>query len=94
MAKKSDTTPAVESQRRIPPRVGVLAVGVALGAVWGSVMWMIFVVAGRETGARGWAYLALTMAMIGGGVAAIFGANAARRRGERISPRNPYRRRK
>ena len=94
MAKKSDRTPAVEGQRRIPPRLAVLAVGVALGAVWGSVMWMIFEVAGRETGARGWAYLALTMAMIGGGVAAIFGANAARRRGERITPRNPYRRRK
>ena len=50
-------------------------------------MWLIFEVTGRRRGARGWAYLALTTAMIGGGVAAFFGANAARRRGERMGPR-------
>jgi hypothetical protein len=94
VAKKADKAPVAESQRRIPPRIAILGLGVLLGAAWGSVMWMIFEVAGRETGVRGWGYLALTMAMIGGGVAAIFGANAARRRGERISPKIPYRRRK
>jgi hypothetical protein len=57
------------------------------------VMWVIFELAGQESGARGWAYLTISMAMIGGGVAAIFGANAARKRGERISPRIPGRQR-
>ena len=56
-------------------------------------MWLIFEAAGRDSGVRGWAYLAITLAMIGGGVAAIFGASAARKRGERSAPRLPYRRR-
>jgi hypothetical protein len=90
VAKPSDTT---AGGRRIPSRVALLLTGAVLGAAWGSVMWLIFELAGRESGARGWAYLAVTMAMIGGGVAAIFGANAARKRGERVSPRLPYRRR-
>jgi hypothetical protein len=71
----------------------VLATGVVLGAVWGSVMWLIFELAGRDSGPRGWAYLAVTTAMIGGGVAAIFGAHAARKRGERVSPRLRFGRR-
>ena len=71
----------------------MLLTGVVLGAAWGSVMWLIFEAAGRDSGVRGWAYLAITLAMIGGGVAAIFGASAARKRGERVGPRLPYRRR-
>ena len=58
--------------------------GFVLGFVWGTIMWLI-------TGMQGtvslWFYLSITMAMIGAGVAAIFGAMNARRRGERISPR-------
>ena len=77
----------------MPSRVLVLATGAVLGLAWGSVMWLIFEAAGRDSGVRGWAYLAVTMAMIGGGVAAIFGANAARKRGKRIAPKLPYRRR-
>jgi len=92
MAKRSQTPPA--QQGKPPPsRMAVLATGVVLGAVWGSLMWLIFELAGRESGPRGWAYLALTMAMIGGGVAAIFGAGSARRRGERVAPRLPFGRR-
>lgn len=88
MGKGSDTsTPAP------PSRLKVLGLGILLGAAWGSVMWLIFELAGRDSGVRGWAYLAVTMAMIGGGVAAIFGANAARKRGERVSPRLPTGRR-
>ena len=78
---------ATASSRRPPSRILVVLTGVALGAVWGSVMWLLFEVTGQETGARGWAYLALTTAMIGGGVAAVFGATSARRRGERLGPR-------
>jgi hypothetical protein len=92
VAKRSDTSSA-GADRRLPPRLVVLGTGALLGAIWGTVMWAIFELAGQESGARGWAYLALTMAMIGGGVAAIFGANAARKRGERVTPRLPYRRR-
>ena len=77
------------------PRSFVLAGGAALGALWGSLMWLIFTLAGQDSGARGWAYLAITMGMIGGGVAAIFGAAGARKRGERVIPKvkPPFRRR-
>ena len=58
--------------------------GFVLGAVWGTIMWAI---TASDSGVRVWVYLALTMAMIGAGVAGIFGAMNARKRGERISPR-------
>jgi hypothetical protein len=87
VAKRPEDTPP--AQGRLPPRVVVLLTGVVLGLVWGSVMWLIFEAAGRESGVRGWVYLAITTAFIGGGVAALFGANAARKRGERISPQLP-----
>jgi hypothetical protein len=90
MAKRSGT-PAPADERRLPSRLVALITGVALGAVWGAVMWLIFEVAGRDSGGRGLAYLVITLAMIGGGVAAIFGASAARKRGERVVPRLPYR---
>ncbi len=71
-----------------PSRWFAIAVGVGLGFVWGTFMWGIMKVAGREVGgADVWLYLAVSMGMIGGGVAAIFGAGRARRRGERIGPR-------
>jgi hypothetical protein len=58
--------------------------GFVIGFAWGTVMWLI---TGMQGDAKVWIYLALTMAMIGGGVAAIFGAMNARKKGERISPR-------
>jgi hypothetical protein len=81
--------------RRGPSRLRVVGSGVLLGGAWGAVMWGIFELAGRDSGGRGLAYLVLTLAMIGGGVAAIFGAAEVRRRGERVSPRIrlPFRRR-
>jgi hypothetical protein len=90
VGKRPDTT---SGGRRLPPRITLLLTGAGLGAAWGSVMWLIFEVAGRDSGASGWAYLTITLALIGAGVAAIFGANAARKRGERVTPRLPYRRR-
>lgn len=80
------TTPPAEPARRMS-RTRVVLLGVALGAAWGSVMWLVFEIAGRDSGARGWAYLAFTIALMGGGVAAVFGATGAKRSGERISPR-------
>jgi len=73
--------------RRPPARIAILGLGALLGGAWGSVMWLIFELAGQESGARGWAYLAITMAMVGAGVAAIFGTVGAKRRGERIGPK-------
>lgn len=90
VGKGSDSS--AQGGRRIPPRILGLATGVLLGAVWGAVMWGIFELAGRDSGLRGLGYLVLTMAMIGGGVAAFFGISGARRRGEKISPKLPYRR--
>jgi hypothetical protein len=79
---------SAESVRaKSPSRVATVVTGIVLGAVWGTVMWGITELAGQDSGVRGWAYLTLTIAMLGGGVAAIFGAVGATRRGERIAPR-------
>ena len=77
---------------RPPSRIVQIGVGALIGLLWGVLMWAIVA---RDSGGRGLAYLAITMAMIGVGVAAFFGASAARKRGERISPRVkiPFRRR-
>jgi hypothetical protein len=85
LSKKTATPPAQPS--RPPSRILTVLTGVGLGAAWGSVMWIIFEATGQATGARGWLYLVLSTAMIGGGVAAFFGATGARRRGERLGPR-------
>ncbi len=71
--------PQTEPPRRALSRPLQVLLGIVLGGAWGSVMWLIFEIAGRESGARGWAYLAFTTAMIGAGVAAIFGISSARR---------------
>lgn len=65
-------------------RLKWVGIGLVLGFAWGTVMWGITGAAGNWTV---WLYLSLTMAMIGGGIAAIFGAMNARKRGERVSPR-------
>jgi len=65
-------------------RVKWVGGGFVIGFAWGTIMWLI---TGMQGDAKVWIYLSLTMAMIGGGVAAIFGAMNARKQGERISPR-------
>lgn len=65
-------------------RIKWVAGGLTIGFVWGTFMWLI---TGMQGDVKVWMYLALTMAMIGGGIAAIFGAMNARKKGERISPR-------
>ncbi len=77
------STPARSENRWVQIGVGML-----LGFVWGSAMWGLVTLLGqRSGGVKGWLYIALSMAMIGAGVAAIFGAGSARRRGERIGPK-------
>jgi hypothetical protein len=79
---------AIPTQAARPPsRALTVLTGVGLGVVWGSVMWLIFKATGQATGVKEWLYLAVSTAMIGGGVAAFFGATGARRRGERLGPR-------
>ncbi|MFN8121285.1 MAG: hypothetical protein U0237_02525 [Thermoleophilia bacterium] len=86
MAKK--TPPSAPPRRGLPQsRVAIVGAGVLLGAVWGLVMWGLTTLIGQESGVRGLLYLVVTMAMMGGGVAAIFGAGSARRRGERVTPK-------
>lgn len=58
--------------------------GVLLGLAWGTIMWAI---TGATGGVTVWLYISITTAMLGGGVAALFGAMNARKKGERISPR-------
>lgn len=65
-------------------RLKWVAGGLVIGFVWGTFMWLI---TGMQGDVKVWMYLALTMAMIGGGIAAIFGAMNARKKGERITPR-------
>ncbi len=92
MAKRSDgpVVPAKNSNASRGPgsRWVTLGFGVALGFAWGSVMWAIATGLGQDTGGvRGWLYLAISMAMIGGGIAGVVGAVGAKKSGERISPR-------
>ena len=75
----------------LPPRFVALVVGAAIGAVWGLLMWIFFSLT-QDAGVRDLIYIAGTTAMIGGGVAAIFGTVGARKRRERLFPRSPYRR--
>lgn len=68
-------------------RFVVIALGAVLGALWGMVMWGAASLLGQDSGVRGLVYLAVTMGMIGCGVAAFFGAVAVKRHGDRVSPR-------
>jgi hypothetical protein len=68
------------------PRFLQIFMGAALGFAWGTILWAI---TGQKGGWNGWAYIALTCAMLGCGVAAFFGAATVRRQGERVTPRVP-----
>lgn len=68
-------------------RVAIIVTGIVLGAIWGAVMWGITELAGQDSGLRGLVYLTITIAMLGAGVAAFFGAVGVSRRGERVTPR-------
>lgn len=61
-----------------------IGLGVVLGFGWGTLMWAV---TGASGGTSVWLYISITTAMIGAGVAAIFGAMNAKKKGERISPR-------
>ncbi|HMN97936.1 MAG TPA: hypothetical protein PKD59_00820 [Miltoncostaeaceae bacterium] len=88
MAPTQKSRKTAEPAPATPPnRVLVILTGIIIGAVWGTVMWGIFALAGQNSGLSGWAYLTISIAMLGAGVAAFFGAVGASRRGERISPR-------
>ena len=77
-----------DSPRRPGSRWMTIALGILLGFAWGTVMWALTTAFGQDTGgARGWLYLSLSIAMIGGGIAGIFGAIGAKKSGERVSPR-------
>jgi hypothetical protein len=87
MARRS--SPAASG---LPPRIQQLLLGAAIGAAWGVVLWVISQFTGSDNGVAALAYVVLVCAMIGGGVAAVFGGNQARKRGERVLPR--FRRRR
>jgi hypothetical protein len=76
----------------IPWRVRLVLLGILIGVGWAVVMWLLTTAIGQDSGVRGLLYLMLTLGMIGGGVASVFGIFAARKRGERVTPRGPYRR--
>jgi hypothetical protein len=76
MGKKP--APAAAPSKRPTSRPLIVLSGVLLGAIWGTVMWVIFELAGRDSGVRGWIYLVFTLAMMGGGVAAFFGLRESR----------------
>lgn len=88
MAKRSDgsaSSPGNETpEYRTINRFALIGMGAGLGFVFGTFMWLI-------TGLKGdwqvWLYLAITTAMLGGGVSAAFGAMSVRKTGERVTPR-------
>ena len=83
----TDPTPPPKGRGLPSNRAALVGLGVLLGGAWGGVMWLVSVLLGRDAGIGDLLYLAITMAMIGGGVAAIFGASLARRRGEQVTPK-------
>lgn len=89
MARKDTAEERAGAPQR--SRLAIVGLGVLIGLAWGTVMWLL---TGRDNGLTGWLYLALTIAMLGGGVAAFFGATGAARRGERLGPRLPFGRRR
>jgi hypothetical protein len=78
----------------LPPRLGAVFVGVLIGAAWGTLLWLLRGLGDADHSAGALAFLVISLGMIGGGVAAIFGTFGAHRRGERLFPRLPYRRRR
>lgn len=77
-----------DTSRSGPSRWLIIGVGIVLGFIWGTIMWWIVAsTSGNGQTVGGWLYTSISTAMIGGGVAAFFGAAGARRRGERIGPR-------
>jgi hypothetical protein len=75
----------------MPERIRMVLIGVALGAAWGAILALLAALTGSVTAASV-AFSVLTCGMIGGGIAALFGAFRVARRGEKIMPRSPYRR--
>ena len=84
MAKRPPTTPAPPSSST--SRLRIVLTGVILGALWGAVMFGINAAIHGSANGAVFAYLVITMAMLGGGVAAFFGARNVRRSGESIGP--------
>jgi hypothetical protein len=88
MAKRADASVSGSGQDtpeyRTINRFAIIGMGAALGFVFGTLMWLI---TGLQGGWRVWLYLAITTAMLGGGVSAAFGAMAVRKSGERVAPR-------
>jgi hypothetical protein len=78
----------------MPPRLLALFVGVGVGAIWGLVLFGIGLAIGNDYTAGTLGFLVLTCGMIGGGAASFLGAINARKRGERVMPKGPYRRSK
>lgn len=94
MAKTTKTPEAQEAPPNPRSRIAIVLTGAVLGAIWGTIMWGVSELLGQDSGLRGWLYLVFTIAMLGAGVAAFFGATGAARRGERIGPRLPFGRRR
>ena len=90
MAKQTDKTPAPPAAP--PNRWATVLTGILIGALWGAVMWAINAAIHDSWSGVVFTYLVLTMAMLGGGVAAFFGAVWVRRSGEQVGP--TFRRRK
>jgi len=90
MAAQSKEPPA-EPMPQFEPlnRWAVIGLGAVIGFGFGSFMWVV-------TGLKGdwhvWLYLAMTTAMLGVGVAAVFGASMVKRQGKRVTPKMRRRR--
>lgn len=75
----------------MPERIKMVLIGVLVGGIWGAVLAGLGSLAGSSVNAAAAAYSIMTCAMIGGGIAALFGAFRVAKRGERVTPKSPYR---
>ena len=74
--------------KRATGRLLLLAAGWTIGFLWGSVLWAGLI---RQGGVAGWLYAAVTCAMLGFGISAVYGAASAMRDGQRVGPRLGWR---
>ena len=73
-------------------RFAQLGIGLLLGALWGVIMCLILLAAGRIDGGADWVYRIATSALIGMAVATVFGTVTAARRGESLGTARFWRR--
>jgi uncharacterized membrane protein YciS (DUF1049 family) len=90
MAKRSKRRK--DGRPEMPWRIKLVLLGVALGLLWGLILWVAGSLGNGEFEVVPLLMTLFAAGAIGGGVAAIFGTFTAKSKGEKIFAKMPYRR--